>query len=236
MYHSIGLPQKNERMRSLYVTPGMFRFQMWYLQKAGYKVVPLQDMLAVVEGSDTGERLVALTFDDGFQNFYDYAYPVLRAREYPSTVFPVSDLVGKENRWDHDSLIADKKLMDWDTILNIKDRGVSFGAHSRTHPFLTRLTSDDLKDEIEGSKAALEERLGTPVDFFCYPYGDYDEKVVTAVRKAGYRGAVTTNRGLVHKGDDPFAMSRSFIRLNTHPLLFMIKLHTMYEDKKGSRK
>ena len=236
MYHSIGIPLKKERMRSLYVTPGMFRFQMWYLQKVGFKVVPLSDMLTVVEGGDTGERLVALTFDDGFQNFYEHAYPVLRIYKYHSTVFPVSDLVGKENRWDHDNLIAVKRLMDWDIILRMKDQGVSFGAHSRTHPFLTRLTSRRMEDEIAGSKAALEERLDTSVDFFCYPYGDYDEKVVTAVRKAGYRAAVTTNRGLIHEGDDPFAMNRSFIRLNTHPLLFMIKLHTTYEDKKGSRK
>ena len=100
MYHNIGIPPKGVPLKSLYVTPRMFRFQMWYLKTAGFKVVSLQEILSFIKGNDSDERLVAITFDDGYQDFYDNAFPVLKTYKLPSTVFLVSDLVGKENIWD----------------------------------------------------------------------------------------------------------------------------------------
>ncbi len=209
----------------------MFGFQMWYLKAAGFKVVSLRETLDFISGDKTDDKLVALTFDDGFQDFYRNAYPVLKAYRYPSTVFLVSDFIGKENLWDHKKPGGRKMLLDWDMIMEMKDRGVSFGSHTRTHPFLRRVSEEQLRQEVTESKVILEERLGSDVEFFCYPYGDYDERVTDAVIRAGYYGAVTTKRGPVYRGDDPFRMRRSFIRRNTHPLLFMYKLHSGYEDR-----
>lgn len=236
MYHNIGYPSKGDALWSLYVTPRMFRFQMWYMKVAGFRVVSLDEVLRVIQEGDNGEKLVAITFDDGFQDYYDHAYPVLKSYNYPSTVFLVSDLIGKENIWDRERGVPREKLLDWDNIMEMKAGGVTFGSHTRTHPFLTKLSDQDMEEEISGSKKILEQRTGTAVDFFCYPYGDYNAKVASAVRKAGYKGAVTTIRGMNYHGDAPFEMRRSFIRLNTHPPLFMIKLHTAYEDRKGARK
>jgi peptidoglycan/xylan/chitin deacetylase (PgdA/CDA1 family) len=235
MYHNIAMPPKTGRLRSLYVTPRMFRFQMWYLRAAGFKVVPLGEILSSMKGHDQGSRRVALTFDDGYRDFYQNAYPVLEKYGYPSTVFLVSDLIGQENLWDNDRLKICKRLLNWDEIAEMKSRNVSFGSHTKTHPFLSGLSSHVLKEELFASKAELEKRLGLPIEFFCYPYGDYDERTLSVVREAGYLGAVTISRGLVHRGDDPFQIRRSFIRLRTHPLLFMLKLHTRYEDRKGKR-
>jgi len=236
MYHNIGIPPRGATLRSLYVSPRMFRFQMWYLKAAGFRVVSLREILAFTNGTRDDEKMVALTFDDGFHDFYENAYPVLKCYGYPSTVFLVSDLVGRENVWDSANLGVTKKLLDWDRIKELNDAGVTFGSHTKTHPFLTRLPDREIEDEVRGSKTALEERLGRPVEFFCYPYGDYDEKVLDAVKNAGYAGAITTKRGLIHRGDDAFSMRRSFIRLNTHPLSFLWKLHSRYEDRKGQRR
>lgn len=235
MYHNIGIPPKGARLRSLYVLPRMFRFQMWYLKAAGFRVAPLGEVLGVINGSACDEKLVALTFDDGFMDFYENAFPVLREHDYPSTVFIVSDMAGKENLWDYKETGVKKQLLDWGRITEMKDKGVSFGSHTKTHPFLSRLSEKEMTEEIGGSKRGIEERLNLPVEFFCYPYGDYNAKVLDSVKKAGYSAAFTTKRGFVHQGDDPFELRRSFIRLNTHPLLFMYKLHSGYEDKKGLR-
>ncbi len=234
MYHNIAIPPSGDGLKSLYVTPGMFRFQMWYLKAGGFRVVPLGKIIDLINGKTCPDRLVALTFDDGYLDFYDNAYPVLKRYGYPSTVFLSSDFVGKENVWDcADGLGPRKKLLDWAEIVEMKDNGVVFGSHTKTHPFLTKLSQGEMADEVTGSKKVLEDRLDQSVRFFCYPYGDYNENVVAAVRDAGYLGAVTTKRGLVHVADDAFEMRRSFIRLNTHPLLFILKLHSRYEDLKG---
>lgn len=235
MYHNIGLPPKGTKLQSLYVTPRMFRFQMWYLKAAGFSVAPLKDMLDLVDKGNDRKKLVALTFDDGFQDFNDNAFPVLQQYNYPSTVFIVADMAGKENLWDYRETGIKKHLLGWDRIIEMKDKGVVFGSHTKTHPFLSRLSDEEMKEEIEGSKRGIEERLDLPVEFFCYPYGDYNDRVLDSVKKAGYSAAFTTKRGFVHQGDNPFEMRRSFIRLNTHPLLFIYKLHSDYEDKKGQR-
>ena len=201
----------------------------------GFKVVPLREIVSFVAGDNHDEKMVALTFDDGYQDFYDNAHPMLKKYGYPSTVFLVSDLVGKENLWDYENLGIGKRLLDWDRIVELKDNGIIFGSHTKSHPFLSKLSLKELEDEIKGSKLFLEERFKEPVEFFCYPYGDYDDRALDAVKQAGYLGAITSKRGLVHKGDNPFEIRRSFIRLNTHPILFMQKLHSKYEDRRGLR-
>lgn len=236
MYHNIGIPPKDAALKSLYVTPRMFGFQMWYLKVGGFRIVSLKEILTLMNGDSRDEKLVALTFDDGYQDFYENAYPVLKRYDYPSTVFLAVDLVGKDNIWDCENLNVRKRLLDWERILELKDKGVTFGSHTKTHPFLTKLPQKEMDEEVRGSKVLIEEKLQRPVEFFCYPYGDYDDGVLDAVRRAGYSGAITTKRGLIHVGDNAFEMRRSFIRLNTHPLLFMVKLHSEYEDRKGLRK
>jgi peptidoglycan/xylan/chitin deacetylase (PgdA/CDA1 family) len=213
----------------------MFRFQMWYLRTVGFKVVSLHEILSFIKGNLSDERMVALTFDDGYSDFYDNAYPVLKMYRYPSTVFLVTDFIGKENLWDYQELNIRKRLLDWDQIIEMREHRVAIGSHTRKHPFMNKLSIGEIENELFGSKAALEERLNLPVEFFCYPYGHYDERAVATAKRAGYIGATTMNRGLIHRGDDPFEIRRSFIRLNTHPLLFMLKLHSDYEDRKGSR-
>lgn len=235
MYHNIGIPPKGSRLRSLYVTPRMFRFQMWYLKAAGFKIVPLNEILGLIDGSVHGKKLVAITFDDGFADFYENAFPVLRQYKIPSTVFIVSDMAGRENLWDNEETGAKKKLLDWGKIIEMKDKNVAFGSHTKTHPFLSRMSEKEMEEQVTGSKKAIEEKLGLPVEHFCYPYGDYNGAVIGAVANAGYSAAFTTKRGFVHKGDNAFEIRRSFIRFNTHPLMFIYKLHSDYEDRKGMR-
>ncbi len=139
MYHNIDVPPKNARIPNLYVTPRMFRFQMAYLKTAGFKVMSIEDLLAAVGAGRLPHNMAAVTFDDGYLDFYTNAYPVLREHGYPATVFVVSGLVGKESTWDATKENFVKPLMDWRTIVEISRNGIQIGSHTKTHPDLTRI-------------------------------------------------------------------------------------------------
>jgi len=235
MYHNIDNPPKGARIPNLYVTPGMFRFQMWYLRMAGFQVLSVQDLVASVERGETRHNRAAITFDDGYMDFYKNAYPVLNRYGYPSTVFIVSELVGKDNAWDSRNENIAKPLMDWKTIIEINSNGVQIGSHTKTHPELTRIPPDQQIMEIAGSKKDLEERLNHPIETFCYPGGDLSNEVKEAVKKAGYCCAVTTQRGHVEKGNDPLALRRIPIKLIADPFSFLYKVHTNSEKRKGKQ-
>jgi peptidoglycan/xylan/chitin deacetylase (PgdA/CDA1 family) len=111
MYHSIGKPPKKMPLWKLYVNPRMFRLQMWCLKVTGFRVVPLKDILSFMRGGISDENLAAITFDDGYQDFCENAYPVLKKYNYPSTVFLVSDLVGRENLWDYKQIGVKKNFL-----------------------------------------------------------------------------------------------------------------------------
>ena len=235
MYHNIDNPPKGARIPNLYVTPRMFRFQMWYLKAAGFRVLSIQNLVAAVDAGDARHNIAAITFDDGYMDFYKNAYPVLKRYGYPSTVYVVSKLVGKDNVWDaHNENIA-KPLMDRKALIEISKKGVQIGSHTKTHPELTRILPGEQNEEISASKKDLEELLDHPVDTFCYPGGDYNEQVKEAVKMAGYHNAVTTRRGQVEKGYDPFALRRIPIKLITNPFSFLYKIHTDSEKRKGKQ-
>jgi peptidoglycan/xylan/chitin deacetylase (PgdA/CDA1 family) len=100
----------------------------------------------------------------------------------------------------------------WDEVREMAAAGIEFGAHTRTHPVLSRVAgAEELADEIGGSKRQIEQQLGRPVDHFCYPNGsheDFGADAVAAVRLAGFRTAVTTEKGLNYSGADRFQLLR----------------------------
>ena len=232
MYHNIAQPPPGVKLRSLYVTPDMFRFQMWYLKKAGYQVVRLDEIADYAQDSSSAaksEKKIALTFDDGFADFYHNAFPILKEYDYTATVYLVSDRIGRFNIWDAHHLNAEKPLMNWEMIKKLKQSSITFGSHTRTHPFLTEISASQAMEEIAGSKAALEDQLDCSVNHFCYPSGNYNDRITELVKSAGYKTATVTEQGYIHRGDDPFMLKRLFIKYRTYPPSFMYKLHFQYD-------
>ncbi|MEO5355920.1 MAG: polysaccharide deacetylase family protein [Nitrospirae bacterium YQR-1] len=197
---------------------------MYYLKVCGYKVVSLTDIFNFSLGQPSDSILVAITFDDGFKSFIELAFPILNKYNFPAAIFLVSSLVGKHNEWDCVDLKDTKEMMDWSDIEFLKKQGFEFGAHSRTHPSLPTLSDTELEAEVRGCKDDLQSALDLPVDFFCYPYGDYDSRVIRSIKESGFKGAFTTKKGYIYSGDDPFEFKRMSIKLNTGPLAFTWKL------------
>ena len=148
------------------VAPHLFYRQMEALAASGVKVAPLAELLA------TPAPAVALTFDDGFHNFAVAAAPVLARFGFPATVFLVSGHCGGSNDWASQwPGIPRLPLLDWDAIRELGRAGFDFGAHTVTHPDLTKLADDRAREEVLSSKRQIEDATGRPVRCFAYPYG-----------------------------------------------------------------
>ena len=136
------------------------------------------------------------------------------------TVFLISARLGGRNDWADEgggSAIAGRPLLSKEQVRELREKGVDFGAHTRSHPKLTTAAGEELGDELAGSREDLEALLGEPVELLAYPYGAFDARVVAATAAAGYAGACTVESRLVRRGDDPLELPRLEMR-GTEPL------------------
>lgn len=206
-YHSI-----DESGSVISMPPGVFRRQMKFLSETGWNVVALNDLARMLpDRRPISEKTAVLTFDDGFQNFYTEAFPVLEEYGFTATVFLVTDCVGKHNFWenkeDGSTGMPLGKLLSWDEIKELSKSGIDFGAHSVSHPDLTKIPLEEARREIIESKSAIEQHLGTAAATFAYPYGHFNEQVKEIV-KDNFAAAVSTNLGKVTTGNDIHALKR----------------------------
>ncbi len=211
MYHAFGRP--GEPSSRFILSARRFARQMAWLKWRGYHVLNLDEFLCHRrEHRLLPARSVIITMDDGYADNYAVAYPILRRYGFSATIFLVSDYVEDVNRWDAQGPLVKRPLMTWGDIREMLHGGMTFGAHTRTHPRLPSVTPDRAKDEIEGSRAALERELGAPVQLFCYPHGKYDATSRSIVQQAGFRGACSTRAGLNTLATPDFELRRSEVR------------------------
>ena len=204
-YHHVGKRPRGARLKGLYVSPRLFARQLVELLAAGFSMPPFQQIAA---GLPCPPRPVFLTFDDGFRDVFDHALPVLRRGDCHSIVFLLSDLLGRSNEWQQRAGGRVELLMDAAQVREWLAAGHEIGSHSRTHPRLTQLAPEAAREEITASKKALEDRFGRLVAHFCYPYGDWNDRVRELVIEAGYTTACTTEPGINTAATDRFALRR----------------------------
>ena len=182
------------------VTPEAFEEQMAYLAYHGYHTVKIMDLLAAFEGRKAlPKNPVVITFDDGWIDCYDAAFPVLQKYGMTATFFIIAGSVG--------SIPADH-VMSWGEIEEMSQAGMEIGSHAMTHPYLTTLEPDMLASELQDSKALLEKHVAGPVEVLAYPFGLYDENVMEQTQLAGYRAALTIEDGLFDTSDNLLEMPR----------------------------
>lgn len=163
-------------------------------------------------------RAIAITFDDGFENVASVAASIMARYGLRGTVYIISGMVGRTTQWtDGEVELPPMPLLTWAQIKALQAERWEIGAHSVTHGFLTQCSQTDLRRELRESKATLEKRLGTQVEAFAYPQGDYDRRVVTETRLAGYTAATTVDQGRASLDDDPLRLPRLLVSGNTTP-------------------
>jgi peptidoglycan/xylan/chitin deacetylase (PgdA/CDA1 family) len=208
-YHKIDYPKKNAVYKGLYVTPGQFKAQMVLLKSLGYSTINPKDILSFVKGHKLSVRKpILITFDDGYENNYLNAYPVLKAAGFSSLIFASAGFVGKKNVISDEREKAPEDFLNKNEIKSMFNGGFFIGSHGINHYYLDRLEEGVLIGELIASKAYLENITGAPADFFSYPFGSYNANVMRAVKKAGYLGAFTTARGKVGVGDNSYELKR----------------------------
>lgn len=204
-YHCLGPRPGGVRLKGLYVGTSLFRRQLAELREVGFTSRPLS--AAATPPSPTGPTVV-ITFDDGCRNVWEHGLPVLREAGFQATQFLVAGLIGRSSEWQARTGSRTEPLMDDSQVREWLAAGHTIGSHTTTHPWLTRIPEAAAREEIRASRKHLEDRFAVAVTDFCYPYGDWNERVLDLVREAGYRTAVTTLAGVNEPGADPLALRR----------------------------
>jgi peptidoglycan/xylan/chitin deacetylase (PgdA/CDA1 family) len=199
MYHVIAAPPAGTPYPELWVPPKRFAAQVRNLARHGYHGVTLDRVWRHWRRcAPLPSKAVVVSFDDGFGSWKRIAFPVLSRHGWPGTMnLALSHLNGIDVR------------RAW--MRKLVAAGWELDSHSLTHPDLTTLGATALRREVAGSRRRIRRIFGVPVHFFCYPAGRYNDRVIAAVRAAGYLGATTTVDGLA-RPSPPYALRR--IRVN----------------------
>jgi len=208
MYHMVR--QTDDPKEKRYCChPDAFKQLMAHLKKAGYQVIGLDDLInSINNGTSLPQKSIAITFDDGFADNYENAFPVLQEYGFPATVFVVSRLVGRTNEWMQEEGFPARKLLGWKELKEISENGITIGSHTTTHASLIDIEKKSAMHEIINSKSELEDALGKSVLYFAYPYGRFNQQIEELVAEAGYLGACSTRSGFNSVHVSPFALRR----------------------------
>ena len=185
--------------RKLEVTPQFLEQTIKEYQQRGYRFVSIDQACDIIAGKDKGKPFVCLTFDDGYQDNYDIAYPLLKRLNVPFTIYITTGFVDKTAKiWWYE----ETEVMNWDQIKALSTEPLcTIGAHTVSHPRLTSVPLEEVRREIVNSKQRLGKLLAIPIKHFSYPHGDYNEDGLQLVKEAGFTSSLKAWGGNIRKGD-----------------------------------
>ena len=184
---------------SLAVRPDDFDTQMKYLSENGYHTISPDELYNSLAGTgELPDNPVMITFDDGYEDNYVNAYPILKKYGFKATIFVVTSFLDKNK----------KGYMSWDQAREMDANGISIQSHTVDHKSMTDLTDDQLRMELVDSKKKAEKELGHPVNYMAYPTGTYNLHIAQMVKEAGYKAAFTIKYGNVDKASNIYALER----------------------------
>lgn len=209
MYHVIGTPRPATPFPELWVTASDFSAQMHALANQGYHGVTLQQAWdAWHHGGLLPSKPVVVSFDDGYSGQYQDAMPVLRSLRWPGVL---NLKLGN---------LRDLKVA---RVREMMASGWEIDSHTINHPELNLVDDAHLRYELEASKARLKKQFGLTVNFFCYPAGGYNQRVIAAVKRAGYLAATTTDEGFA-RPQDSYVLGRIRVNGSDSPAGLLTKL------------
>jgi peptidoglycan/xylan/chitin deacetylase (PgdA/CDA1 family) len=215
-----------------------------FLYDRGYKSAALEEVLSptavCLEKSGQGcDQKVIITFDDGYEDVYLNAFPILQKYGFTAFVFIITGFLGKYSSWDFNLGRKKKRHLSWKQVKELSKYRFGFGSHTVNHPDLTRIdpACGGVEYELKKSKEVLEDNLGKEVSFLSYPFGRYNRFVQEEAERLGYKRAYTLCSKIKEDFFQPFAVERVGIYLFDSPLTLRIKLNRnsffWIEDVKG---
>ena len=232
MYHQVDeMPPAGAPLRGMTVSPQRFAQHMRLLKTWGFQGLSMRNLEPYLNGRLRG-RVVGITFDDGYANTHANALPILQAWGHTATCYAVSHHMGGHNHWDASTGVATKALMDIQAWREWVGSGMDVGSHTCDHIDLSQSDEATVRQQIQRSKAELEQKLGMEVRHFCYPYGRFLPDHPTWVEQAGYVSATTTQRGRVQSALGPaaFTLPRVLVNHRSTWAHMVLKLFTRYEE------
>jgi len=206
IYHAVRpyKPTDTRAVKRYIATPHTLESELVYLRQNDYTSISFDDLANhLLYGTPLPPKPVIISFDDGWEWQYTYALPLLKQYRFTATFYIQIGAVGRRN------------YLSWDEVRGLAAAGMQIGSHTFRHPCLTRVRREEtLRREIIDSKKELERRIGAPVTTFAYPYGQYNARVASIVRDAGYTTARSTWPGIVHSHDGLMTLT-GLIRTDT---------------------
>lgn len=207
MYHRV-CPDDEWRPSGYAVAASVFREQLRYLSRARYYTPRLSEVLWRGGADRTdGRRPIVLTFDDGYADTFEVAFPILREFGFTAAVFPVLDLDRRFSAWGAQPIMR-APLMTPGSMREMEAAGFEFGSHTMTHPRLTGVGEVELADELSRSREVLASLVARPLPVLAYPFGDVGAREKRAVQRSGYSAALATYSGPLEIRSDPFEIRR----------------------------
>jgi peptidoglycan/xylan/chitin deacetylase (PgdA/CDA1 family) len=231
IYHKIDIPGKDILVRGAFTAPKRFARQLAYLKKQGFNFYTASELIEhYLNHGDFPPKAVALTLDDGWQDNYTNAFPILKDLGVKATIFLVPSCIGKTT----DSVVPEgekpRAHLSLENIREMSAFGIEFGSHSVNHKHLHRISPEEVTFEVEESKKQIEDLLQKPCRTFCYPAGFFDETAKQAVKNAGYIAAFTTVYG-DNERLDLYALNRiEILRRDRIPFRFARKTRLLSEN------
>jgi peptidoglycan/xylan/chitin deacetylase (PgdA/CDA1 family) len=228
LYHRIA-PDLDGPCPELTISPQDFKCQLDWLVEHRYSSIRPSDWLGACNGATLPPRPVLITFDDAYADTARYGLPVLIRHGFLGAVYVITHRIGHTVEWDGRPVMTEEQIKAWAA------EGVEFGAHSRTHPDLTKLSPHRLANEIIGSKDDLENITGARVSSFAYPYGVHNEEVRNCVKSA-FDLAFTCEDGMSRLASDPILVPRIEIRPSRFAMNFALQVKLGYDPVRRLRR
>lgn len=210
MYHSISDDGENDhgiKRSPFFISAYQFQTQMNYLHENNYQTLSLVKLLDLLQTNKTQDnrkfnKLIVITFDDGYKNNYFHAFKVLKKYKLTATFFVVVNRIATAN------------YLSWEELKKMANEGMEIQSHTLNHKPLETLTLSEIERELRLSKEILEQRIAKSITVVSYPHGSYNEKIIEIAKKVGYQGSCTSEINFFNTSCNPFKISRIDVRSN----------------------
>lgn len=210
-YHQVN----NEAHNMLTLSSQEFDAQMAYLSNAGYTTISPDQLVDYLQyGTSLPPKPILITFDDGYEDNYRVAYPILQKYNFTATIFLITDFIGNNGRY-----------LSWKQVKEMHNNGFFFESHTLNHVFLTNASDEEVLSQLTKSREAIEWRLKQKAEYLAYPGGFYNQRIIELAKQAGYRSAFTINLGRDAQKCELFTLNRIPIFERSHTFLhFWLRL------------